>query len=208
MLDRSALERVLARAAELQAAEGDRADGLLSEDQILEVGREVGISTRYVREALAEERTRVTVPEDSGWAGRIAGPARAEATRTVRGKPGEVLVALDQWMQREECLQPKRRFPDRVTWEPRRDFFTQLRRDFDLGGRGYYLSRAHEIAATVLAVDESRVFVRLDADLGPSRAQRASPRPETGQRRRRQIGVWPARRLPEKRNEDCLGEFA
>ena len=172
VLDRPALERVLARAAELQAADGDRSDGLLTDEQILEVGREVGISPRHLQQALAEERTRITVPEDPGWAGRLAGPAVATASRTVRGRPADVLAVLDAWMQREECLQVRRRFADRVTWEPRRDFFTKVKRDLDFGGRGYHLSRAQEVAATVLAVDEGRVFVRLDADLAQARTAR------------------------------------
>ena len=61
-IDRTALERVLARAAQLQMAAGEDtgpADGL-SESQLLDVGREVGLSPAHLRQALAEERTRVT----------------------------------------------------------------------------------------------------------------------------------------------------
>lgn len=171
-LDRSALERVLARAAELQSLEGDAGDGTLNEEQLIEIGKEVGISPQNVQQALAEERTRLVLPEDTGFAGRIAGPALATAYRTVRGTPADVLGMLDTVMQREECLQVKRQFPDRMTWEARRDFFGRLRRDFNVGGRGYHLSRAHEVAATAIPLPDGRVFVRLDADLAPSRAAR------------------------------------
>jgi len=55
-LDRAALERVLGRAAELQAGGAD-APETLTEAQLLEIGREVGLSPEHLRQALAEERT-------------------------------------------------------------------------------------------------------------------------------------------------------
>ena len=80
-----------------------------------------------------------------------------------------MLDAVDAWMQRQECLQVKRQFPDRVVWEARRDLVGTARRMLNIGGRGYALSRAHEVAATAVAVDSSRTLVRIDADLVPYR---------------------------------------
>jgi len=60
-LDRSALERVLARAAELQAAELDPGE-YISEERLLEIAKEVGLAPHHMRQALAEERTLVTLP--------------------------------------------------------------------------------------------------------------------------------------------------
>ena len=57
-LERGAMERVLARASELQALGADAPEGL-TEAQLLELGKEVGISSEHLRQALAEERTRV-----------------------------------------------------------------------------------------------------------------------------------------------------
>lgn len=173
-LDRGALERVLARAAELQAAEADPGEAMLTEEQLLDVAREVGLSPRHLRQALAEERTRVLVPEEHGVLARLFGPASAYAERTIKGAPEAVFTALDAWMQREETLLVKRRFPDRMLWEPRGDFITLFKRALNVGGRGYHLSRAAEIAATVVPVDEGRVLVRLEADLFPVRLQRVA----------------------------------
>ena len=170
-LDRAALERVLGRAAELQAGGAD-APETLTEAQLLEIGREVGLSPEHLRQALAEERTRVVLAPEPGLAARVAGPGHATAARIVSGAPGPTLAALDAWMQREECLQVKRRHADRITWEPRRDLFSNVRRGLNLGGRGYALSRTGEVAATVSAVDDKRVLVRLDADVLTSRRQR------------------------------------
>jgi hypothetical protein len=169
-LDRAALERVLARAAELQAESGEPAEAL-SEQQILELGTEVGLSPQHLRQALAEERTRVaSAPRSSGVLGQLVGPGAASSTRTVRGSPQAVLAQLDEWMQREECLRVKRHFPDRIVWEARQGLFDTLRRGLNVGGRGYVLSRAHEVSATAVPVDSDRTLVRLDADLGSHRS--------------------------------------
>jgi len=172
-LDRGALERVLARAAELQSGSGDPEEAL-SEDQLLEIGKEVGLSAQHLRQALAEERTRVALPpDDGGLSAKLLGGARVGASRTVPGRPREVLAAIDEWMQRQECLQVKRQFPDRIVWEARRDLFGTVRRALNVGGRGYALSRAYEVAATAVAVDATRTLVRIDADLAPFRSSLA-----------------------------------
>jgi hypothetical protein len=173
LLDRQALERVLARAAELQGAGAmpDSSD-LLSESQLRDIANEVGLSSAMLNQALAEERTRVNVPEERGLIAQIAGAGFASATRTVPGAAREALAAIDAWMQREECLQVQRRFSDRITWEPQRGLFGKIRRTVNLSGRGYYLVDAKQVSATVLPVDESRVVVRLDADIHQSRARR------------------------------------
>ena len=173
LLDRQALERVLARAAELQGtgAIPDSSE-LLSETQLLEIGSEVGLSPATLNQALAEERTRVTVPEERGLVAQIAGASFASATRTVSGNPRDVLAVIDNWMQREECLQVQRRFSDRITWEPQRGLFGKLKRTVNVSGRGYYLADASQVSGTVMPVDSNRVVVRLDADVHTSRARR------------------------------------
>ncbi|MGQ0712463.1 MAG: hypothetical protein ACT4PJ_01895 [Gemmatimonadaceae bacterium] len=170
-LDRPALERVLARAAELQAVELDPGEAV-SEERLLEIAKEVGLAPHHMRQALAEERTRVAVPEETGALAKLAGVGRVIATRVVRGSPSDVLASLDAWMQREECLAVKRRFPERIVWEEHRGFWMQLRRGMDMGGRRYALARAHEVSATAVAVDEGRTLVRLEADISNVRAGR------------------------------------
>jgi hypothetical protein len=118
---------------------------------------------------LAEERTRVAVPEEHGVIGSWFGPTVATASRVVGGNPTQVLALLDSWMQREELLRPRRRFAERLTWEARRDFLGSLQSGFNLGGRAYALTAAAEVGATVLPVAEDKVLVRLDADFQSSR---------------------------------------
>jgi hypothetical protein len=173
LLDRQALERVLARAAELQGAGAiPESSDLISEGQLRDIGNEVGLSAEMINQALAEERTRVNVPEERGLVAQIAGASFATATRTVPGTQRDVLATIDTWMQRDECLQVQRRFLDRITWEPQRGLFGKIRRTVNVSGRGYYLMDAGQVSATVLPVDGSRVVVRLDADIHASRSKR------------------------------------
>src|SRR4051812_3856777 len=173
LLDRQALERVLARAAELQGASALPESGdAISESQLLDIGNEVGLNPATINQALAEERTRVNVPEERGLVAQVAGAGFATATRTVPGTPKDVLASIEDWMLREECLQVQRRFADRITWEPQRGLFGKLRRTVNVSGRGFYLMDATQVSATVLPVDSARVVVRLDADIHASRARR------------------------------------
>ncbi|MFN8666926.1 MAG: hypothetical protein U0164_06935 [Gemmatimonadaceae bacterium] len=167
-LDRAALERVLARAAELQAGQSEPAEQM-SEAQLIEVGNEVGISAEHVRLALAEERTRVAVPEAKGVIGGLFGAEVVTASRVVNGQATDLLGRIDDWMQREESLRAKRRFNDRLTWEARRDLVGQLAQGFNLGGRAYSLTSSNEVGATVVQVDAQRCIVRLDASFAESR---------------------------------------
>lgn len=168
-LDRTALERVLARAAELQVGTGERTEEL-SDDQIVELGKEVGLAPEHLRQALAEERTRAAMsPEAGGFGERLFGSSVLSASRTIDGAPRTVLKQLDAWMQREECLQVKRHLEERIVWEPQRGLVSVARRALNVSGRSYALSQAHEVAATVVDVGANKVLVRLDADFSNRR---------------------------------------
>jgi hypothetical protein len=167
-LDRAALERVLARATELQAGTGEPGESM-TEAQLIELGKEVGISQEHVRQAIAEEQTRVAVREPEGRVSGVFGPADAWTQRVIVGKQADVLVRIDRYMQSEESLTVRRRFVDRVTWEARRDLVGSVKRGFGFGGRRYALARADETGATVVPVDANRVLVRLDATFADTR---------------------------------------
>ena len=145
-LDRAALERVLARATELQAKLADAPDEL-TEKELLELGSEVGISAEHLRQALAEERTRVVLPEETGVVGSWFGSTVAAASRVVPGTPAEILGQIDNWMQRQELLRVRRRIGERLTWEARRDFMGSMQASFNIGGRPYALTPAAEVGA-------------------------------------------------------------
>jgi hypothetical protein len=170
-LDRRAVERVLARAAELQASRGGGADAaeLISETQLVEIAHEAGLDTGYVRQALAEERAFIPDITEGGWIVRAFGPARVASGRTVPGSATDLLAALDRWLQKEECMRLQRRFPERITWEPRSDFWGQVRRDLGIGSSSYDLAKADTVGATAVDLGEGQALVAMEADLGEKR---------------------------------------
>jgi hypothetical protein len=167
-IDRSALERIVRRAAELQTGERDIGDGL-TEHQLMELGHEVGIPTTYLQQALQEERTRAVVPIERGLVRQLTGPKRVAAQRTIAGMADGLQSALNHWMTDGELLTVKRRFPDRTSWEARQDVFSSIRREFKVGGRPYRLARAKEVVGQVTRLEEGRAHVRLLADLSNTR---------------------------------------
>lgn len=168
-IDRAAVDRILTRALELQSDAPGDGQGQLTETQLLDLAKEVGLDPTNLRQALAEERTRVAVPDEQGVLATLYGSATASAQRTVRGTPAQVLRALDDWMQRQESLTVQRyHSTERIVWEARRDIVGIVRRT--VSGRGHALSRATDVAATAIALDDARVLVRLDARLAGYRA--------------------------------------
>src|SRR5882762_2331561 len=98
LINRNALDRILQRATELQAGEHDIGDGL-TQDELLALGKDVGIPSRYLQQALLEEQTRGAVDAPRGMWGWLAGPAIISADRVVPGDRAAVERALLAWME-------------------------------------------------------------------------------------------------------------
>ena len=133
-LDRAALERVLQRAAELQAHAGDVPDEM-TEDELVALGQEVGLTPETMRQAIAEERTRVALPESEQRPGSFGGvrrdaPHHPRQSRRSCGAASRILRlrlrhSTGAALGREEprgswsaAIRPQRRRPVRVA--PRR----------------------------------------------------------------------------------------
>lgn len=170
-IDRSALERIIQRAAELQAGEREIGEGL-TEAELLQLGRDVGIPAPYLQQALVEERTRAVTMPERGIAARLAGPRYVGAQRTLAGTPSDLEEQIRHWMTESELLVIKRRHPGRTTWEAKRGTVASLKRSLGGGGRRYLLARADEVASAVIPVDDARSHVQLLADLGNTRRER------------------------------------
>jgi len=179
VLDRAALERVLARAMELHV-HGDEAASAgadaLSESRILEIARDVGIAPEAVRQAIAEERAREPLSSAQRESDAMLGDPTVSAARVLSGSPSELLGRLEALLAHDESLGVIRRYPDRLVLEPRRGLMDQVARAVDFGGRGYYLSRASEVVVSVGGVDAQRTHVAVAADLRRARSkQLATP---------------------------------
>ncbi len=172
-IDRAALERIIQRAAELQTSERDLADEL-TPDQVLALGREVGIPQQYLQRALLEERTRLVTVEPAGGWERLAGPPRVMAQRTVQGDVSSAEAALVEWLEEKELMCVQRRQPGRITWEPLGGMAAALRRStaaFSRGSAALLLSRADTVSATVIALEPGWCHVGLTAEARKARAE-------------------------------------
>ncbi len=171
LISREALERIIQRAAELQTGERDIGEGLTKEE-VLALGQEVGIPARYLQQAVLEEQTRTVVEARRGPWAWLAGPRLLSADRVVPGEKAAVERPLSAWMQEEELLQVKRRFPDRTTWEPKAGAFASIQRALGAGGKTYALARAAEVAGEVTPLESGFCHVRLLADVRTLRQTR------------------------------------
>ncbi len=171
-IDRATFERVLQRAAELQAAGRDIGDGL-TEEEILALGHEVGIPETELRQALLEERTRHAPAEPTGLLDRWIAPADVVATRVVQGTELEILEALTQWLDRHEHFSVQRAVPGRVTFEPLDSLAGAMRKVgawFDPSRGKAYLDKAELVTAVVTPLEAGFSHVTLAATLRRSRA--------------------------------------
>jgi hypothetical protein len=165
-IDRAALERIIQRAAELQTTEREIGDSLTS-DELMALGREVGIPGRYLQQALLEERTRLGTAGAADLLGRVAGPGQITAQRVVAGDPQSVEQDLLRWIERNELFCVQRQQAGRITWEPLGGIQAAIRRStaaFGSGKRPFMLSRAATVAATVIPLESGYTHVSLSAD--------------------------------------------
>lgn len=174
LISREALERIIQRAAELQAGERDIGEGLTN-NEVLALGKDVGIPERYLRQAMLEEQTRTAPEVATGTWAWLTGPRSLVAHRVVPGEREAVERALNRWMVEEELLQPKRRYADRTSWEPKAGAFASIQRALGgAGGRRYSLARAGEVTAQIVQLEPGFCLVRLEADIRQQRARRIS----------------------------------
>jgi len=165
-IDRAALERIIQRAAELQTAERDMGDSLTS-DELIALGKEVGIPGRYLQQALLEERTRLGKLGAGGVLERVTGPSQIAAQRVVRGNADAVEAALLEWIDKNELLCVQRQQTGRITWEPLGGIQAAFRRStaaFGGGKRPFMLSRAATVSATIVPLEAGFSHVALSAD--------------------------------------------
>ena len=170
-IDRGAIERIIQRATELQTGERDIADGL-SPEEVVALGKEVGIPERYLQQAMLEERSRTGPPAPVGILDRAIGPGTIRADRVVRGTSDEVEQRLIGYFDEHELLTIQRQQPGRISWEPLRGVPGALRRSSAVfqGNRPFMLARASLVSVTVVPLEPGFCQVALAAELRGSRA--------------------------------------
>jgi hypothetical protein len=172
-LDRAQLERIMRRAAELQATDRDLTDGL-TPDEVVALAKEVGIPESHVRRALIEERHTPIVAGPASWTDDMVGRADLAASRIVPGDPARVQQELLNWMSRHEVLAVQRQVPGRIVWERLGGLQGAMKRSSAaLGGdRTFMLTKAAEVTAEITAVEAGWSQVTLTLDATPERNAR------------------------------------
>ena len=171
--DRTQLDRILKRAADLQAGEADTGDEL-SKDELLKLGREVGIPARHLEQAMLEEQTRVPAQVLDGFWDKAAGPAAVTAMRVVRGTADQLERTVIAYMEEEELLSVARQTSGRIAWEPLKGFNAAMKRSKAVLGGGnkpFMLARATSVAASITSLEPGFVHVALEANIREARGQ-------------------------------------
>jgi len=171
--DRTQLERILQRAAELQASEKDPGEEL-SRPELVALGREVGIPTKHLEQAMLEEQTRLPDQKLESFWDHAAGPARVAAMRVVRGEVAQVEQAMVAYMEEHELLSIARQGSGRVVWEPLGGFNAAMKRSKAVLGGGskpFMLAQALGVTATLTPLESGYVHLSLEADVREARGR-------------------------------------
>ncbi len=166
-ITRDQLERIIQRAAELQAGEMDTGEGI-TEQELLKLGSEVGIPGRFLRQAMYEEAAGGAALEH-GFVTRLVGPRVLLAHRVVPGDKTVLEQGLSEFMAEEEAMTTKRRLPDRTVWERQKGLFAEMKRAFD--SDAYRLARAQDVSVQLNALEDGYCHAELSADIGNLREQ-------------------------------------
>jgi len=160
--DKETLDRILQRATELQAGERD-VTGSLNGDEVLALGRDVGIPERYLRQAMLEVGRVGTESEPEDWFDQVLGAGSVQAERVVRGEPSQIEAALVQYLEAEEVFRVLRRTEGQVTWEPLGGWHAAVRRG--MGSKTLMLQKAERLSATMVPLEPGLCHVVLRAGL-------------------------------------------
>jgi hypothetical protein len=166
-IDRAALERIIQRAAELQTADRDIAE-YLSPEEVLALGRDVGIPNRYLQQAMLEEQTRLPDQTEGGLVDRTAGPAVVGTYRVIRGDSATLERSLVRWMEQNELLTVQRQQPGRISWEPLGGIPAAIRRStaaLGSGTRPFMLSKVDLVTASLTPLEADYCHVALQASV-------------------------------------------
>ncbi|MCG8468144.1 MAG: hypothetical protein MJB57_08025 [Gemmatimonadetes bacterium] len=170
------LERVIRRASDLQFRSSTSVGGTLQPNDVVQIGAEVGLDERHVRQALAEVQAASLIPsppEDDGFVRKFIGSAIVRASRVVPGDQGHVERNLDVYLKEKELLKQVRSRPGRSLWEPAAGLVSQMRRAMDVGGHGYMLAKARSVQVAIEPLESGWSLVTITADIGNIRGEHA-----------------------------------
>ncbi len=175
-IDRAALDRIIQRATELQTGEREVGDNL-TPDEVMALGKDVGIPGRYLQQAMLEHQTASAALPERSLTGRLVGPAEVRAERVVQGASEDGVRALIGWMDKNELMVVQRQQPGWISWEPLRGMQAAIRRgtaSLDTSKPKFMLSRAELVVATVTPLESGYSHVTLVGTLRGARREHVS----------------------------------
>ena len=170
-IDRATFDRLLQRAAELQAASSDIGEGV-SEEEMIALGKEVGLPEQHLRQALLEERTRAVPAAPAGFVDEWFGRAELTADRVVQGSEAAIATALARYLEAQEHFVVQRATVGRTTFEPMSSLvgaLRKMRQMFEGAGKPYFES-AELITAVITPLEAGFCHVTLAASMRKSRS--------------------------------------
>lgn len=170
-IDRATFDRLLQRAAELHAASSDIGDGV-TEEEILALGKEVGIPEAHLRQALLEERTRAVPTAPTGTIDEWFGTADLSSERVVQGSEQSIAIAIAQYLEKREHFVVQRATVGRTTFEPMSSLagaMRKMRNMFEGAGKPY-LERAELVTAVITPLESGFCHVTVAATMRKARS--------------------------------------
>lgn len=168
-LTRRNMEAVIRRAVELSLEESDSSDNI-SEDEVIRIAGELGISPRHVKQAMFENRGE---EREESYLDRWMGPDSVTATRVVPCPERTAHGRLEDHLVTREYLQIRRKQGNHAYFEPADDAFSSIARTFSRPSSKFHLARAHKAFLTIRAVDEQSCHVRLELNYADRRKSQA-----------------------------------
>jgi hypothetical protein len=168
------LDLIVRRAAEIQNKRGNAASQLLTEDEVVEIGRQVGLEPGHVRRAMAEVHAESLAPKrppGNRILDLIAGDSRVEVRRVVAGEPTLIQQQVEMLLREREKLSALRRRPTRSVWEASAGIMDRLDRFMNFSGKEYTLAETRQVDLAVAETEPGWSLVTLAADLANKREE-------------------------------------
>jgi hypothetical protein len=162
---RADFEAVIRRAFEMSLTEAD-ADEKLSEEEVIRIATELGLSAKHARQALYELPELESPPSIFE---KQFGPAVISSSRAVPGDAHNTLRRLEDYLHTREYLQVVRRRQGRLLFMPADDTISYLARGMLRPSHRFQLSRARHVALTARPLDGANTHVQIATDMSDQR---------------------------------------
>jgi hypothetical protein len=166
------LDLIVRRAAAIQNKRGKPGSELLTEEEVIEIGRQVGLEPDHVRRAMAEVHAESLAPKrppGNRMLDLIGGDSRIEVRRVVAGGPTLIQQQVEMLLRDREKLSALRRRPTRSVWEASAGIMDRLDRFMNFSGKEYALAETRQVELAVAETEPGWSLVTLAADIANKR---------------------------------------